>query len=456
MKNKQNILKGWKLLLLIPALFLLFACSTDKRSDALDESADPNQLELEHRECWQSAVLAMIYDTSGKLTMGMYGQLTHGAMALMMIAFAVWLAFRLVKHVSSFTEESPAEVWTEVIKKFFVCFICGLLASSPAGALFVLNRIVFPIYNAFLELGALLLQNTGTESMHWLKDDMWLNNPVNPPKYNLICTLDPTTQNSDANLLGFPSGPKEMMECMVCSVNERLNFGFKIGLQIMEEIGFMATICGIIIIATFLFVKLGFVFYLVDSVFRFAMMTLILPLLIMGYAFKPTRKWTTTGFKTIINSGAFMMFIAVVMLMTISATYQIMDTYRPYFDVSELRRAGLMSMMADFSVPFIMLLLISFVVASALSVAKSVADSLVGGGGETNVQKRIATYAAKVGKKIASTITMGLVAVVKPVAMRSKRVQKLVEKRNKLLAQKNKLKASIFGDDDDDDDDDDE
>ena len=33
----------------------------------------------------------------------------------MMVAFAVWFAFRIMRHVSSFTEESPAEVWTEVM-----------------------------------------------------------------------------------------------------------------------------------------------------------------------------------------------------------------------------------------------------------------------------------------------------------------------------------------------------
>lgn len=400
MKSNINILRGWKILLLIPVLFLLFSCSTDEPSTALDGDADPNQLELEHRECWQGGVIALVYDTSGKLAMGMYGQITHGAMAFMMVAFAVWLAFRILKHVSSFTEESPAEVWTEVIKKFFICFVCGLLASSPAGSLFVLNRIIFPIYNAFLELGSAMLQQSGNEAMHWLKDDMWLNDPVNPPKYSLVCTLNPATQDNDASLLGFPNGPKEMMECMVCAVNEKLNFGFKLGLQIMAEIGIMATICGLIIIATFFLVKLSFVFYLIDSVFRFAMMTLILPILIMSYAFKPTRKWATEGFKVILNSGAFMMCIAVVLVMAIAAAYQILETYAPIFDWSGALDGEVRKSIADFSVPFMMLLLLSFLIAGALGVAKSIADKLVGGGGETNVQKKIATLAATVVKGI--------------------------------------------------------
>jgi len=406
MRNNTNILKGWKLLLAFLALFLLFSC-TEKKSTALNDDVDVNQVELEHRECWQGGVLAIIYDTSGKLAMGMYGQITHGAMAFMMIAFAIWMAFRLMKHVGSFTEESPGEVWTEVIKKFFLCFVCGLLASSPAGSLFVLNDIIFPIYNAFLELGSHMMQLSGNEAMHWLKEDMFLNDPVNPPKYDLNCTFNPETQERDATLLGFPNGPKELMECMVCSVNERLNFGFKLGLQIMSEIGIMSFICGIIVFLSFLFVKLGFVFYLVDSVFRFAMMTMILPILIMGYPFKPTRKWTVMGFRTILNSGAFMMCIALVSVMAISASYQILATYAPIFDWNGVLTNGMRKSISDFSIPFMMLLLLSFLIVGTLGVAKSIADKLVGGGGETNVQKKIATKAAQVGKKLFTLITAG-------------------------------------------------
>lgn len=152
------------MLILIPAVLLLFACSgVEGNNSAVDETLEDNAAqEVKHRECWQAAVVGAIYDTTSHITMGMYSHMTQGAMALMMVAFAVWLSFRIMKHVSSFTEESPAEVWTEVMKKFFLCFVCGLLATSSTGVIWVLNSVIFPIYNAFLELGSEMLRHFPT------------------------------------------------------------------------------------------------------------------------------------------------------------------------------------------------------------------------------------------------------------------------------------------------------
>lgn len=408
MVNKTNIIKILRLLVLIPAIVLLFACGeNDKTSTAIDPTADENVIAEKHRECWQASVLGAIYETAGRLAMGMYGEITQGALTLMMVAFALWLSFRLMLHVSSFTEESPAEVWTEIAKKFFVCFICGFLASSVSGSLFVLNSIIFPIYNAFLELGSEIMKVTNSDSVTNGAWDATVSVPIlgtmdvemSPAEYTAVCSA---TGNMDvATLEGFPKAPQQMMECMVCAVNERLNFGYKMGWRIMLAPGFMAMFCGLIVMAVFTFVKLGFVFYLVDSVFRFAMMVLILPILIMSFAFKATKKWATTGFFTILNSGAFMMGIAIVMFITIATIQQILIDNQAIF-------AGEEKDFADFSVPFLMLLLLCFLVVASIGVAKTIIDSLVGGGGAANTQKRLAALAATIATAVFIWATGGL------------------------------------------------
>lgn len=410
MVKNINIAKFWKLLILIPAVLLLFACSgVEGNNSAVDETLEDNAAqEVKHRECWQAAVVGAIYDTTSHITMGMYSHMTQGAMALMMVAFAVWLSFRIMKHVSSFTEESPAEVWTEVMKKFFLCFVCGLLATSSTGVIWVLNSVIFPIYNAFLELGSEMLRHFsdsaggGSDNMQWNGRMLFISFTGEvEANYKVACTvsnMDPATPE------GFPTAPKQMMECMVCAVNERLNFGFKLGWVIITQPGFMALICGLIMILLFSFIKIGFVFYLVDSIFRFAMMVLIMPILIMAYAFKPTRGWTATGFKTILNSAAFMMCIAIVILMALAAVQQILVDNRELFEGDE-------TSLADFSKPLLMLMLVAFLLVGAMDIAKTIADELVGGGGNTNFQKRVAkmglavlTWAGiGVGKKIAGT-----------------------------------------------------
>jgi len=420
-------MKILRMLVLLPALVLLFACSeSDKVSTAAGDFAPgeeqivceqgdgkwengvcvQEQDEKQRRQCWQAAVVSSIYETTGKLSMTMYSHMTKGAMAVMMIAFALWLAFKMLAHVSSFTEESPAEVWTEVMRKFFLCFVCGLLATSTGGVLFVLNTIIFPLYNAFMELGGAILQSAGNSELAWARRDLGLGSLWGGPKgsiaaaqYDIICTLPGGLDK--ATMEGFPKGPQTMMECMICAVNERMNFGYRLAWRVILAPGFMALVLGLIMIAVFTFIKLGFVFYLVDSIFRFAMMVLMLPLLIMSFAFKATRSWTTKGFLTILNSGALMMSIAIVMFICLAGIQQILADNQNILD-------GDPAAFADFSVPLLMILLVVFLIVASMGVAKSIADKLVGGGGDANFQKRAAKLAASVGKFFLAKITAGL------------------------------------------------
>ena len=54
MVKNINIAKFWKLLILIPAVLLLFACSgVEGNNSAVDETLEDNAAqEVKHRECW--------------------------------------------------------------------------------------------------------------------------------------------------------------------------------------------------------------------------------------------------------------------------------------------------------------------------------------------------------------------------------------------------------------------
>lgn len=381
MEKRIDITKILRVITMFSLVFFLFACGySDEAADIGCEGTTDEEFAEQHRDCWQAAVVGAIYRTTGKLTMSMYDKLTQGAMALMMVAFAVWLSFRMLKHISSFTEESPAEVWTEVVKKFFVCLVCGLLASSTSGVLFILNSVIFPVYNAFLELGSAMIGHISAKKEFAMLGTTW-KVPFSSDmqmQYDIVCKAG--TLGAASLDHGFPAEPQKMMECLTCAISERMNFGIQLGWKVITQVGFMAFICGLVLIFTFWIVKIGFAFYLVDAIFRFAMMVMLLPILIMAYAFKPTSKWARIGFLTIINSAAFMMCIALVMIMIFAATQQVFSEQQAAFESEEV--------LADVSVPFIMFLLIAFLAVGSLNVAKSVVDQLVGGGGEANFQKR--------------------------------------------------------------------
>ena len=139
-------------MLAFSVVFTLSGCSED---GANASNKSESELAEEHRSCWQDKVLTLLYDTMGVVAMTSYEKLTQGALSFMMVAFALWFSFRLMKFISSPKDASGenAEMWNEVLKKLLLCFVCGLLASSTDGLLYTLNMIIFPIYNAFLEFG---------------------------------------------------------------------------------------------------------------------------------------------------------------------------------------------------------------------------------------------------------------------------------------------------------------
>ena len=77
-----------------------------------------------------------------------------------------------------------------------------------------------------------------------------------------------------------------------------------------------------------------------------------------------------------------MMCIAIVILMAMAAIQQILVDNKDLIE-------GDKTSLTDFSKPMLMLLLVGFLLVGAVDIAKSIADSLVGGKGDTNFQKRI-------------------------------------------------------------------
>lgn len=241
--NIKQILRV--MLVVLFAAFMLTACEQDDSIGGRSRAAmaapvgeDPISEETmknasnAHRECWQTGMIDLLYQNMGKIAMGMYAKITDGALPLMMIAFALWTIFRLLKFVGSFTEDSPAEIWNEIVRKLFVCLICGLIASSTTQILWLLNTVVFPIYYAFLELGAAILNSAGDGSnfkagstvLSFFQEKLTLNEPV-------MCSA-PAIGKASIESLSFPDGPRTMMNCMICTVNERLTLGFSFPLRL--------------------------------------------------------------------------------------------------------------------------------------------------------------------------------------------------------------------------------
>lgn len=381
------------LLMALSVMFMLTACNGDENSNKeqapVSVSETPETLVKNQSECWQTEVVNVLYDLMGQTALKTYNNTTGGALALMMVGFALWLSLRLVKHVGSFKEETMGEVWTEIAKMFFLCLVCGIIASQKDLLVLVLSEVIFPIYTAFLEFAGEILNvaapATSANVSVNLADISVFGYPVHlGHDFSIESTLRSCKVGKldaiTANSTGFPDSPKVMMNCMICSISDSLSFGMILAFKTLQGPHFVGYVVGILVLLIILFVKLGFVFYLVDTIFRFTVMVVMLPILIMFYPFKSTRELLSSGVKTMLNSAGFMMFFAIIIAMAILALSSILKQFQNVFADDDLA-------FSDFSVPFICMMMIGFMLISSLNIAGKLCDSFIGGNSNSNFQK---------------------------------------------------------------------
>ena len=431
MFKRANIFRILRLAaVLLPLLFVLAACTgedgpvnasnkTDVELAEEHTKGDISWVDKEgnerHGGCWQDKILTTLYEAMGTMAMGLYEDITKGALALEMVGFGIWFMLRLMRFVSSITPENSGEVWNEVFKKIFLCLFCGILASSTTGTLYVLNTFIFPIYNGQDQLNP------------DMNVDLWVLNFKLSVAKPTLCL--PAAGANEATLEGFPEGPLKMMNCMICALNERLSIGNYISFRIMRSGSFWMIVNGLILLVTFMIIKLSFVFYLVDNVFKFAVIVVMLPILVLFYPFQ--KKWAIFGVKTILSSAAFMMGISIMIAISMKALFEIIAQHPEIFSPGTAaagqaaQNAGKAAekAMDSFSGVFLAILLLAFMIVSTIKVAKEVTSAMVDVKVDDGFQQKL----LGIGLMIAGWFTGGAAKALGKVAW----MQKMNEKYQK-------------------------
>ena len=394
-----------KLLLIITTVLFLSACAKDGDTDSvigenIATSCDENDTECRQALCLGCSLLELMYNAASKHVMSMHASLTGGAMAVMMVGFSIWLALRLLKFVSSVTETNASEVWNEIVRKAFICLICGLLASSSGGLLFVMNMLVFPVYRAFMELGIAILNNS--LSSETPTTFTVFGSTLQVSDINLRCSIEGDFMASKEN--GFPASLITAMVCMMRMVSGYLTIGSEIALESMRQTSaVMGTVMGIVLYAFFWVVKVGFSFYLVDMIFQMSIILLLLPLYVMSYAFGPTQSWAKKAFSNVLASSAFMMCFSIIVATVLVAMVSMLQKYPAIFDPDP---DALEASMQDLSIGFMCLLLIGFLVYGSMGVSQQLTSALLGAKVSANFQKNLKAAVQAIGGAILSGVGM--------------------------------------------------
>ena len=303
------------------------------------------------------------------------------------------MAFRMLKILPSFKEENLGEIWTEIGQKLFLCAFCAWCVSDSGMISWTLKTFVVPIYNAILELGAQILGQVKPSKTITLGDfgDVTFNGNYNQCKTEGLSATD------------LSGSIKPMASCLACQISDRLNGGIRVGVALVTSLDLGAMLVGIIMMLIFTAAKFGFVFFIVDSLFRLNFAAFLFPLLIMGVPFSYTRKWSKFGLEMFLNSSGIMLFLGILVSLSVGSLEYILETFAQNDAFTEANLVGQGPVLLS-------LLLIATLLINIPGMGVALADKFIGGGRGLEFQKQVSKFVVNTAKRAGAAILGGITA----------------------------------------------
>lgn len=366
---------------LCAVMLLLCGCELDSNSDESFE---------QQSSCWQTLVVGAVLKVIDSLYENASSVVTasKAGAAVICMGFSIWMAFKLLKILSSFKEQNIGEMWTEIGHKLFLCGFCALMLASTDKIDWAMNTFVVPIYNTILELGAETLsasQNTSSISMGEFGEVEYEN-------VTGYCSSAPNVKVGEGTG-SLRNGIEPMANCLICSINNRLNSGVLIGVDLILSGTVTGIFVGLLVLVIYTATKLFFVLFVVDGLFRLNFAAFLIPVLIIGIPFNYTRKWSKQGFLLFINSAGCMLFIALLSSIAIGTLEAIVAN--PELTSGDVTGFG--SIMLS-------IVMVSVLLLNVPGVAVSLSDKFIGGGGSYVFQEAMSKFVMRTGRAALSKV----------------------------------------------------
>ena len=371
--------------MMFSVMLTIFLCACDKDEDRAS-GVEGNY--TGQAACWQTKIIDIVLKEINDLFKEVSNEIAIDGPNVVMLGYAIWLAFRLLKILPSFKEENLGEIWTEIIQKMFLCVFCAWAASSTELISWTLKTFVVPIYNTIIELGAEVLKNVKPLETISLSEEM---GAITFSGDYSNCSV------SKLNVDDISGSIKPMAYCMTCMISDRLNGGIRVGVVLLASLDLGAMFVGLSMIALYAFAKFAFIFFLVDSLFRLNFAVFLFPLLILGVPFNYTRKWSKYGFEMFLNSSGIMLFLGVLISISVSSLEFILKTFadKEFFTETNLAGQG----------PILLSLwLIAVLIINIPGLACTLADKFIGGGRGLEFQKQVSQFAINTAKRAGAAI----------------------------------------------------
>ena len=262
--------------------------------------------------CFFCDIFKILFNTASRLAEMAYTTLSGSVIVLVLVGTAIWLAFLILKYVSSFETKDPRNMMKEIFNQLFVVAVVVFLLQGTTSISFM-SLVISPIFETGISLANIVLADTSgntcrTDVLTGIISDGGL--PVSIGT-SIVCVID-AIQNKIADVIALGS-TSMCVGLFVESWKE---------IPLLPHWGYLLS--GLIIWIAGLLMLLIYPWLLIDAMLQLCLSVMFLPIAIGAYAFKYTRQMFVGKVWGAFMSAMFMfVFLAIVisiLLLSIEST----------------------------------------------------------------------------------------------------------------------------------------
>lgn len=271
--------------------------------------------------CIFCPLFAVLYDAANEMSSLSFSKLGAPMATVMLIGFALFIAFKVLAHVSALTKQDAPKFLGELLTQAFKVLIAFILLMNSNQ---VYQYFISPVLNAGLDFGAAMLFENPTAFAN--------------------CTAGINIPNDTALL---PIKTYARLDCFIRAIQAEIAVMQSIGSSLMcvgrnkasTFIGgiwdFGMVFQGLIIWAFAIMLSLAFAFYLIDATVNLGLVGALMPFLIACWPFKITTGYTSTGIKMFLNSFFVFVFMGIVVSINMQLIGQAMQNSEQVASVTQ-------------------------------------------------------------------------------------------------------------------------
>lgn len=259
--------------------------------------------------CFFCPLANVVFSTANEVTIFSFSAFASSFRALMLVAFAIWLAYTSLQIVYTFTKQDASKYTTSILKQAGKFLLAYLLLAYPQD---LFDLFICPILDAGIGMGdriKALNLDTSNYTPSAIDSGGFYNSG---DLYQKIEAFLAGTQNQLAAMQAIGSS-------LFCVGGHNLFTGLS---NIKENIarGLQMMFLGLILFGFSFLLSISFAFYFLDGLLQLAILGAMLPLMIAGWPFKQTAAYATSGLKMALNTFFVIFFTGFVVSVAIQLT----------------------------------------------------------------------------------------------------------------------------------------